>query len=299
MEKVLILMSTYNGEKYLREQLDSIINQRNVKIEILVRDDGSTDSTIDILKEYEKKGNLKWYKGENLKPAKSFMDLLNKAYVADYYAFCDQDDYWQEEKMIKAIERLQEKENKNGKLYFSALNVVDEDLNELYKELVIPNLDFKTEMIKNYATGCTMVFDKTLKDIVNKNVYNYIEMHDSLICKIAYLNDSYIYIDDNSYILYRQHGDNVLGMSNNPLKIWKKRWKRFVNSSCEASNMAKEFLSSDNFNYDKDKKYFLELLANYKNNKQYKKELSKMKFVDRNPKTFNVLYRIKLKFKKI
>lgn len=299
MEKVLVLMSTYNGEKYLREQLDSIINQRNVEIEILVRDDGSTDSTINILKEYEKKYNLRWFKGKNLKPAKSFMELLNKADTADYYAFCDQDDYWLEDKLINAVEKLQEKETKNGKLYFSALNVVDENLNELYKERVISNLDFKTEMIKNYATGCTMVFDKTLKDIVNRNTYDYIEMHDSLICKIAYLNDSYIYIDEDSYILYRQHGDNVLGMSNNPIKIWKKRWKRFVNSSCESSNTAKELLAIDNFNYSKDKRHFLELLANYKNNRQFKRELSKMKFFDKNQKIFNLLYRIKLKFKKI
>lgn len=299
MEKVLVLMSTYNGERYLREQLNSIIKQKNVEIEILVRDDGSIDDTIDILEEYEKKCNLKWFKGENLKPAKSFMELIKRATEAEYYAFCDQDDYWMEEKLTKAIEKLSKVKNKNGKLYFSALTVVDENLKEMYKEEIIPNLDFRTEMIKNHATGCTMVFDKKLKDIINKNSFDYIEMHDSLICKMAYLMDSYIYIDENSYILYRQHEDNVLGMTDNFFRIWKKRWKRFINSNCEASKMAEEFLKSGNLHYSKEKEYFLELLANYKNNKKFKRELSKMKFFDKNTKMFNLLYKIKLRFKKI
>ena len=69
MYKVVIIMSTYNGAKYLREQLDSIVNQTEQDKFILIRDDGSTDETLNILEEYQKKGLLKWYKGKNLRSA--------------------------------------------------------------------------------------------------------------------------------------------------------------------------------------------------------------------------------------
>lgn len=298
MKKVIVLMSTYNGEKYIREQLDSIINQKGINLKILVRDDGSNDSTISILKEYEEKCNLEWFKGKNLKPARSFIELLKKADDADYYAFSDQDDFWLEDKLISAIEKLEKSKEQNGKLYFSALNVVDEKLNSLYKEEIDRDLDFKAEMIKNYATGCTMVFDNNLRKIVNENNYEYIEMHDSLMCKIAYLNDSYVYIDNNSYILYRQHGNNVLGMSNNPLKVWKRRWKRFLNSNCEASETAKQLLKVSNLKMSYEKRYFLELLSNYKKKLKYKKELLKID-VFNNSKLMKILYRVKLLFNKV
>ena len=93
-KKVLILLSTYNGERYIKEQIESLLKQENVKVSILVRDDGSTDGTINILNEYQKQGKLKWYTGENLKPAKSFMNLVENAPEYEYYAFCDQDDVW-------------------------------------------------------------------------------------------------------------------------------------------------------------------------------------------------------------
>ena len=94
MKKVTILLSSYNGETYLDEQLESIEAQKDVQTRILVRDDGSTDHTCDILDQWQQKTNLKWYCGENIGPARSFMDLLRQAGDSYYYAFSDQDDYW-------------------------------------------------------------------------------------------------------------------------------------------------------------------------------------------------------------
>ena len=107
MKKIIVLMSTYNGEKYLQVQLDSILSQENVDLELLVRDDGSTDSTKTILERYQSEGKLTWYSGKNKKPAYSFFDLLGKCKDADYYAFADQDDFWHEDKLINAIKRLE------------------------------------------------------------------------------------------------------------------------------------------------------------------------------------------------
>ena len=105
-EKVLVLMSTYNGEQYLQQQIDSIITQKNVDVELLVRDDGSTDKTIDILKDYQQKGLLSYYAGENLKPQLSFLHLLRHAPECKYYAFADQDDVWLEDKLSSGIEAI-------------------------------------------------------------------------------------------------------------------------------------------------------------------------------------------------
>lgn len=79
MKTVTVLLSAYNGEQYLEEQLESIINQKNCIVKIIVRDDGSSDSTCKILEQYEKQGSLTWYTGKNLGPAGSFYDLILKA----------------------------------------------------------------------------------------------------------------------------------------------------------------------------------------------------------------------------
>ena len=98
MEKVIVLMSTYNGEKYIKQQVDSILNQENVSVELVVRDDGSNDNTISILKEYEKAGKLIWYTGDNKGAAYSFFDLMeyakNRYDDYCYFALSDQDDIW-------------------------------------------------------------------------------------------------------------------------------------------------------------------------------------------------------------
>ena len=96
-------MSTYNGEEFVAEQMDSILNQTYKNIEIIVRDDGSKDSTTKIIKEYQKKyKNIKLYEGENLGFIKSFFELL-KLVEADYYAYADQDDIWIENKILIMI----------------------------------------------------------------------------------------------------------------------------------------------------------------------------------------------------
>lgn len=299
MKKVIVLMSTYNGEKYIKEQIDSILNQKYVDLKLFVRDDGSNDSTVQILDEYQKLGQLKWYSGENLKPAKSFLNLLKNCDKADYYAFADQDDYWHEDKLYNALEKLEKEDYKFGKLYISALNVVDSNLNYIYNQKIPMNIDFKAEMIKNYATGCTMVFDNRLRDIVNKNEISYIEMHDSLICRIASLYDCPIICDNASFIDYRQHGNNVLGMTNNPIKTWKRRWNRFRYSNCESSKLAIEFLNIKDLNITKEKKQFLKLLSTYKKNIKNKTKLFRTKVFSNEDKITIFLFKLKVLFNKV
>ena len=107
MKKVTILLSSFNGEAYLEEQLGSIVAQKDVQTNILVRDDGSSDHTCDILDQWQQKAVLSWYRGENIGPARSFMDLLRQAGDSCYYAFSDQDDYWLSDKLKVAVDKLE------------------------------------------------------------------------------------------------------------------------------------------------------------------------------------------------
>lgn len=111
-------MTTYNGEKYLKEQLDSLLKQVGVSVKILVRDDGSTDQTKSILDTYQKKGLIDWYCGEHLNAPRGFLDLINRAPNADYYAFCDQDDVWDSDKLFIAVNLLSQYDDKLPLLKF-------------------------------------------------------------------------------------------------------------------------------------------------------------------------------------
>ena len=109
MKKVQILMSTYNGEKYVNEQIDSLLQQDHTNLEILIRDDGSKDSTVSILEEYHKENpNIKLIIDKNKGVISSFFELAMKASEeADYFAFCDQDDYWKPQKISRAVNLLE------------------------------------------------------------------------------------------------------------------------------------------------------------------------------------------------
>ena len=95
MKTVAVLMSTYNGENYIKEQIESIFNQKGVIVKLYVRDDGSKDRTLEILKDY----NVNLEKGTNIGYIKSFMWLIKNVPFADYYALADQDDVWDEDKL--------------------------------------------------------------------------------------------------------------------------------------------------------------------------------------------------------
>lgn len=226
MYKIVIIMSTYNGAKYLREQLDSIINQTERDKFILIRDDGSTDETLDILEEYQKKGLLKWYKGKNLRSAKSLIDCLRNAPEAKYYAIADQDDYWKPEKLEKALEIL-EKEKGKRILYCSNLEVVDKDLNYIdmyHSNKLSDDIDYNLENIVsgNYLfCGPAMVFDKYFAEIIKEYKTGDILCYDRWYLFLAAIAGKIVY-DNNAYIKYRQHNSNTTGFKKS--RNWKERF---------------------------------------------------------------------------
>lgn len=213
MSKVAILISTYNGREFIEEQINSLKNQIcELPIDIFIRDDGSTDDTVDIIKNIIS-SNISIYSGENVGVIDSFMSLVTKVDGYDYYFFCDQDDIWDRRKVQVAIDILS---NSSYDCYSSALDLVDSKLNYMYTINNSRNVDFKNGLVESFATGCTMVFTSRIREnlvkvysVVNKNN---IVMHDSFIFKLSLLTAN-PYHDTNSYIKYRQHSNNVVGAS--------------------------------------------------------------------------------------
>lgn len=214
MKKVNILLSTYNGEKYLEEQLNSLVNQIDVELDILVRDDGSKDATLNIIQQYMQKYNyIHLYKGKNLGPTFSFLDLLQNSHEADYYAFCDQDDVWDTDKMIKAVEAMEsDNEKEIPQLYYCEMRVTDEKRNFLYfVQKTRPKQKNKyTSLLENAASGCSMVFNKVARDLLCMKQPEYCSMHDAWVFMVCSMFGK-VYYDPNPHMDYRQHTNNVAG----------------------------------------------------------------------------------------
>ena len=278
MNKIQVLLSTYNGEKYIKEQIQSILQQRDVDIFLLIRDDGSTDKTVDIIQDIAKSHtNINYYQGENIGPARSFLDLINKSGDFDYYAFADQDDVWQPEKLISAINKLHGKEIQPS-LYLSALNIVDENLNTIKTQPVTGNFCFEGEMIKNFATGCTQVFNKNLCDKIKSYTPDYIIMHDSWITRVCYAIGGNVIIDNNSYIKYRQHENNVLGYKDNGLQKFKRQFKiAFIDKVRMRVSIAQELKKGYEKDLTENSRKVIEALLAYPKDKEAKKWLLKNK----------------------
>lgn len=267
--KVLVLMSTYNGEQYLEAQVKSILSQKDVEIHLLIRDDGSTDNTVKMLQEYKNKySNIDWFSGENLKPAKSFIDLLircPKKY--DYYAFADQDDFWYSDKMIVAIQKL--KILKCPSLYCSNALLVDKNLNSLNKleYNYIPKFTFQRVLISGDIQGATMVMNNKLVQLFeNIKMPSYIPMHDYFVAVVCAGVGGNIVFDQQVHMKYRQHGDNVLGIDYSIKGKVKRNLNRILkqNEFLNLEKICNELMKQQNFQFQPDYLKILKLGSTYK-----------------------------------
>lgn len=258
MKKIQVLMSTYNGEKYLQEQLDSILEQDCEKkglasLSVLVRDDGSADGTQKILQEYQKKfpDRLHWVQGENCGVIRSFFWLLRNADTdADFYALSDQDDFWMPDKISSGIVSLVEAKSYDGhtdrevpRLYCCRPRLVDAELSELPSEIKRPPVraGFGNALIENVVTGCTVVMNRTLQRLVVRQFPEFTVMHDRWLYLVASCFGEVIY-DETPHICYRQHGGNVVGTNSSRVAEWKERLMGFCRKRHDISRQAAEFV---------------------------------------------------------
>lgn len=297
--RVSVLMSTYNGEKFIREQLDSILHQKNVDVQLLIRDDGSTDSTIEIINEYaERYQNVLAYEGKNIGIGKSFMELVSKAPNAAYYAFADQDDVWLEDKLARAVKVIRETERSvycatlrgTGRpviyqdiMYYEGENTT-EILPVLYgsnQTLVNsrlepigirfqkdPECSLYPSISSNLIYGCTMVFNDTLKELTETillpdEIVLRRKNHDGWMIYCAYIFGIFVY-DRESKMLYRQHENNAVGaakiISGKEYVIDKWKRLRTKKNKCVRSTLAGNLLDRLSGEMNEDMKNELELL---------------------------------------
>lgn len=220
MINIAVLMSTYNGSLFIKEQIESIIAQKgNFHITIIARDDGSEDGTETILQEYQDAGKIRWYSGINLGPARSFYSLIQENQGYDYYAFSDQDDVWDNDKLLMAIKSINQGcvDANIPTMYFANAELVDSKLNSLGKNVYnkFPVLNIESISARAGILGCTIVFNASLASIIQKSpgIPERMIMHDSYLAQVCVAYSGVIIADGESHMKYRQHGKNVVGVS--------------------------------------------------------------------------------------
>ncbi len=228
----VVLLSTYNGEKYLAEQLDSLLAQDYTDILIHIRDDGSADSTRLILDRYAARyKNISVVRGDNLGVAQSFFQLLQNAdETADYFAFCDQDDVWLPNKLSRAASALSEIDAQTPALYFSSFELVDEQLNHLGYPPPFRYIGFQNALVQNVATGCTVVLNRAGRALVLSRLPEHVIMHDWWSYLVMSALGKLVY-DDAVTVKYRQHASNAVGYGSSPLHRFGKKIARFTSQN--------------------------------------------------------------------
>ena len=244
MNKVAILLSAYNGDEYIEEQIRSIYNQTYKDFRLYVRDDGSAIAFQNQLKTLQKQYGFELILGENIGFVKSFMELLSKIEGAELYAFSDQDDIWLEDKLQAAVEWFEqenrERENKEPipMLYHNAYNVVQSD-KKVIDKFYFPDegYDFRRSITENHYSGFSMVINRTLREYMLCGDSDKIGYHDWWAAMIVQAF-GVAHSDDKVLALHRAHGENVTTFN------WKTRvgWlKKTLTEESDIRIRCKEF----------------------------------------------------------
>lgn len=226
--RTAVLLCSYNGSQYIRQQIDSIINQTETEWTVFVSDDGSTDGTLDILKYYQEKlGSERFViiNGPGKGFAWNFLSLLEKCGDAfDYYAFSDQDDEWMPDKLARSISVLSGYKENVPSVYCGRTSLVDENGHHLGESpLFIKPPSFKNALIQSIAGGNTMILNRAGRDIINKTPIDVrIISHDWWIYIVITAIGGNIFYDPKPSINYRQHTNNIVGSNLG----WLARFKR-------------------------------------------------------------------------
>lgn len=251
-ELIAILMAVYNGEKYIGHQIESIIHQSYKNWKLYIRDDGSNDKTIEIIQMYVNKDKrIVYYKDdEKLGVPGSFYKLL-KVVNSEWYAFCDQDDYWYPNKLERAILKFREHENTKPILYFSDYNYVNENGEVLRKSPdQTKNIKFTLSLYNSLSSGFVLVFNKKLRDIATPEVKkDYGEYHDRRFIRTALAFGQVIY--DHYVTADHIRHDSAVTSAN---KTKGSLIKNFIENELFGNNAEKEGRALTEFYYDFSKK---------------------------------------------
>ncbi len=214
-KRILVMMSTYNGEKHLREQIDSILKQKtNHILHLRIRDDGSKDSTCEIIEEYIKSypEQVELIRGENIGYNASFFSLIKAATGFDYYALSDQDDVWLPDKLQVACDAIDKENNDIPLLYASTSYLVHDDLVPYgTTRKKVREMSMYNTIIQNICPGHTQVMNEKLLELLRGEIdTSRIYVYDSWIQNVANLYGRILF-DNEPHTYYRQYEGNQLG----------------------------------------------------------------------------------------
>lgn len=262
-KKVAVIMSTYNGERFIKEQLDSILNQTYKNIEIIVRDDGSKDNTVAIVKEYmEKNSNIILHQGENLGFIKSFFELLKLA-EADYYAYADQDDVWIENKIELAVNSLNKLDDSKPNMAFGNSDYYDEEMKFIGCGPKNKKYSFLRALFSCCGQGMTMTVNKKTRDMIIESTPKTCFFHDwwtYLLC-VGLGNVAY---DNVTTVKYRRRKENATseGQGYIRLVIWRIKHLLFNNGMKDIKQQMLNFKDYYYYELSEENKEIIDLFSN-------------------------------------
>lgn len=255
---VHILLATYNGARFLREQLDSIAVQVHNDWTLTISDDGSTDETLAIASDFANSAQqpVQLICSPGLGPTQNFFYLLQQVSSSasnDLFAFCDQDDVWQPMKLARAVQWHANQEVETPRLYCSRTQYVDQFLRPLGESPYLKRpASFSNALVQNIASGNTMVMNKLVLQGMRQIQPKHSVWHDWTTYLAATAMGGVVGFDDNPSVLYRQHDANVVG-SNRGFSaqvrrlapVWNGRFKQWTNTNLGAMRDLDQLVCND------------------------------------------------------
>ena len=226
---IVILMCTYNGARFIREQLDSFETQTHQNWRLVVSDDGSNDETLAILESYQRKwpsGRLEIRSGPRSGYATNFLTLAADPSInADYYSFSDQDDVWLPRKLEVAVSNLKAQDSSIPRAYGGRTIYTDESLNELGRSqrFAYPR-SFRNAFVQSIVGGNTIVFNHQAKLLFKRSGIVTVVSHDWWTYILIEGVGGHVYFDSEPYILYRQHPSALVGANTSIRAIVIRLW---------------------------------------------------------------------------
>lgn len=262
MKKIAILMATYNGERFLKEQLESIEKQTYPHWRLYVRDDGSSDSTLIILKNFQQKmGNHRVHIQHHHHQgcAKTFLSLVcSPSIEGDFYSYADQDDIWDEDKIERAVLTLQQFSSSGPLLYCSSSRLVNEDGFLIgHSPLYNRPPSFNHALVQNIASGNTMIFNRKSRNLLyfsSRFIFESpfeLPIHDWWTYLLITAYGGHVFYDPIASLSYRQHGNNLIGYDTSLkaffksiLRTWNGHFKKWNESHISFLHPMKDSMTS-------------------------------------------------------
>lgn len=223
--QIAVMMATFNGERYVKQQIDSILSQQNVTLDLFLRDDGSNDQTLDIVKKYvsENENIFLIESHERLGAAGSFLELMNAVPTHyDYFAFADQDDIWLPNKLVKCREKLEAFGPDEIGIAYCNYRYIDEDGSPLSANVAVCDTEtsWKTAVIENPAAGFSILMNRSclIAARLPKEKHKHVRMHDFWVHQVAFLLGRTEHVQE-CLVDYRIHFSNTVGIKKDYLRL--------------------------------------------------------------------------------